>query len=474
MSSPLPDKDITEFYIRYDINEEIGQGRFSVVKRCTLKSNRQSFAMKIVKKTKTSEQDRKYLKKEIDILRQLDHRNIVRIHDYYTDTSQLFLVIDYLSGGDLFEEITERSYYTERDASVCIQQILEAVAHCHNRGIVHRDLKPENLLLVSQSKAIWIKVVDFGLAIQVEGESKSWFGFAGTLSYLSPEIINREDYGRGIDIWACGVILYILLCGYPPFSSEHQPELFASITSGSYEFHCPEWDTVTPKGRDVIQSMLVNNQDKRPTASALLSHVWIRDRNSTTSTENRGETISALKRFTAKRKLKNTVHSIMAINRGSVDLESHSSIAANPTCKSPLRILPYASNDMLSGDTTVAAAAVEKQILDLTQKLLNTEITANCDKSTEFLPGYPCILNVRDKPLAATVCSAKSHKHSILKPVFHTLSPDAVCIAYVCVCIPEASIGCGVHRNVRSFKETRVWQRTGTDWICLHCHTSEI
>ena len=469
MNSPLLDKDISEFYIHYDINEEIGQGRFSVVKRCTLKSNRQSFAMKIVKKTQISEQDRKYLKKEIDILQQLDHRNIVRIHDYYTDTNQLFLVIDYLSGGDLFEEITQRSYYTERDASICIQQILEAVDHCHYKGIVHRDLKPENLLLVSQSKGIWIKLVDFGLALQLEGQTKSWFGFAGTLSYLSPEVINREEYGRGIDIWACGVILYILLCGYPPFSHEDQRDLFASITSGRYEFHSPEWDSVTPKGRDVIRSMLTVDQDKRPTASVLLAHVWVRDRNSIANTENREETIGALKRFTAKRKLKNTVHSIMAINRGSVDLGPPSSIAASPA-KSPLRILPFTSNDRLSIDT----AAVEKQILDLTQKLLNTETTANCDRSTEFLPGYPCIITARDKPLAATAYSAQSHSHSILQHVFHTLSQEAVCIAYICVCIGESSLDCSAHRNVRSFKETRVWQRAGADWVCLHCHSSEI
>ena len=475
MNSPLLDKDVTEFYIRYDINEEIGQGRFSVVKRCTLKSNRQSFAMKIVKKTQTSEQDRKYLKKEIDILRQLDHRNIVHIHDYYTDTSQLFLVIDYLSGGDLFEEITKRSYYTERDASICIQQILDAVDHCHYRGIVHRDLKPENLLLVSQSKGIWIKLVDFGLALQLEGQEKSWFGFAGTLSYLSPEIINREDYGRGIDIWACGVIMYILLCGYPPFSHENQRELFASITNGRYEFHSPEWDTVTTKGREVIRCMLTLDQDKRPSASALLAHAWIRERNSIAGTENREETIGALKRFTAKRKLKNTVHSIMAINRGSVDIGGGvgplSSIATSPASNSPLRILPYTLND-----TTVDTAAAEKQILDLTQRLLNTETTATCERSTEFRPGYPCIITGRDRTLSTAVSSTQSHRHSILQPIFHTLGHEAVCIAYICVCVPdgESSIGCSVHTNARSFKETRVWQRVGTDWVCLHCHSSEI
>ncbi|KAI6652087.1 calcium/calmodulin-dependent protein kinase type II delta chain isoform X16 [Oopsacas minuta] len=467
------DKDISEFYGKYHINEELGQGRFSVVKRCTLKCTEKSFAMKIVKNP--SEYDKKNLKKETDILLQLEHKHIVRIHDFFTNSSQSFIILDYLSGGDLFEEIIKHSYYSERDASTCIQQVLEAVEYCHSIGIIHRDLKPENLLL-SQSKGIWIKIVDFGLAVQLDKYERFWFGFAGTMSYLSPEIINRIDYGKGVDIWACGVILYILLCGYPPFANEDQRELFGSITSGKYEFHSPEWDTVTPKARDIIQSMLTMDQDNRPTASSLLTHPWVRERMNIAGTENREETIGALRRFIAKRKLKNTVQSIMTINRGSIDGIGQRLDSSKPVSHVPLRIQPAINRESvdhtrLSVDST---DDINKRILDLTHKIINLETNEylDCKKSTEFRVGIPCIITARDKPLNESTSSTHSHKHSILHPIFHTLSQDAVCVAYIHVCT-NYSDSCAVHTNVKSFKETRVWQRIGTDWVCLHCHSSE-
>lgn len=128
-----------------------------------------------------------------------------------------------------------REFYSEADASHCIQQILESVNHCHQNGVVHRDLKPENLLLASKAKGAAVKLADFGLAIEVMGEQQAWFGFAGTPGYLSPEVLKKEPYGKSVDIWACGVILYILLVGYPPFWDEDQHRLYAQIKSGSYD-----------------------------------------------------------------------------------------------------------------------------------------------------------------------------------------------------------------------------------------------
>lgn len=143
--------------------------------------------------------------------------------------------LDSVTGGELFEDIVAREYYSEADASQCIQQILESVHHCHNHSIVHRDLKPENLLLASKLKGAAVKLADFGLAIELQGDQQAWFGFAGTPGYLSPEVLKKEPYGKPVDIWACGVILYILLVGYPPFWDEDQHKLYAQIKAGTYD-----------------------------------------------------------------------------------------------------------------------------------------------------------------------------------------------------------------------------------------------
>ncbi len=140
----------------------------------------------------------------------------------YARFSRLFSLHNSVTGGELFEDIVAREFYSEADASHCIQQILESVHHCHSNGVVHRDLKPENLLLASKAKGAAVKLADFGLAIEVQGDQQAWFGFAGTPGYLSPEVLKKEPYGKSVDIWACGVILYILLVGYPPFWDEDQ------------------------------------------------------------------------------------------------------------------------------------------------------------------------------------------------------------------------------------------------------------
>lgn len=157
------------------------------------------------------------------------------MHDSIQEENFHYLIFDLVTGGELFEDIVAREFYSEADASHCIQQILESVNHCHTNGIVHRDLKPENLLLASKAKGAAVKLADFGLAIEVQMDQLAWFGFAGTPGYLSPEVLKKEPYGKPVDIWACGVILYILLVGYPPFWDEDQHRLYLQIKSGTFD-----------------------------------------------------------------------------------------------------------------------------------------------------------------------------------------------------------------------------------------------
>ncbi|XP_064882901.1 calcium/calmodulin-dependent protein kinase type II subunit beta-like isoform X3 [Oncorhynchus nerka] len=305
----------TRFTDDFQLYEELGKGAFSVVRRCVKLCSGQEYAAKIINTKKLSARDHQKLEREARICRLLKHSNIVRLHDSISEEGFHYLLFDLVTGGELFEDIVAREYYSEADASHCIQQIVEAVLHCHQMGVVHRDLKPENLLLASKCKNAAVKLADFGLAIEVQGDQQAWFGFAGTPGYLSPEVLRKEAYGKPVDIWACGVILYILLVGYPPFWDEDQHKLYQQIKAGAYDFPSPEWDTVTPEAKNLINQMLTINPAKRITAQEALKHPWVCQRSTVASMMHRQETVECLKKFNARRKLKGAVLTAMLVSR---------------------------------------------------------------------------------------------------------------------------------------------------------------
>ncbi|KAM6897327.1 calcium/calmodulin-dependent protein kinase type II delta chain isoform 10-T10 [Xenentodon cancila] len=305
----------TRFTDEYQLYEELGKGAFSVVRRCVKKSSGQEYAAKIINTKKLSARDHQKLEREARICRLLKHPNIVRLHDSISEEGFHYLVFDLVTGGELFEDIVAREYYSEADASHCISQILESVNHIHQHDIVHRDLKPENLLLASKMKGAAVKLADFGLAIEVQGDQQAWFGFAGTPGYLSPEVLRKDPYGKPVDIWACGVILYILLVGYPPFWDEDQHKLYQQIKAGAYDFPSPEWDTVTPEAKNLINQMLTINPAKRITAEQALKHPWVCHRSTVASMMHRQETVECLRKFNARRKLKGAILTTMLVSR---------------------------------------------------------------------------------------------------------------------------------------------------------------
>ncbi|XP_063066025.1 calcium/calmodulin-dependent protein kinase type II subunit beta isoform X13 [Engraulis encrasicolus] len=305
----------TRFTDEYQLYEELGKGAFSVVRRCVKLCTGQEYAAKIINTKKLSARDHQKLEREARICRLLKHPNIVRLHDSISEEGFHYLLFDLVTGGELFEDIVAREYYSEADASHCIHQILESVCHCHQHDIVHRDLKPENLLLASKCKNAAVKLADFGLAIEVQGDQQAWFGFAGTPGYLSPEVLRKEAYGKPVDIWACGVILYILLVGYPPFWDEDQHKLYQQIKAGAYDFPSPEWDTVTPEAKNLINQMLTINPTKRITADQALKHPWVCQRSTVASMMHRQETVECLKKFNARRKLKGAILTTMLVSR---------------------------------------------------------------------------------------------------------------------------------------------------------------
>ncbi|XP_035848282.1 calcium/calmodulin-dependent protein kinase type II subunit delta-like isoform X11 [Sander lucioperca] len=324
----------TRFTDEYQLYEELGKGAFSIVRRCVKKSTGQEYAAKIINTKKLSARDHQKLEREARICRLLKHPNIVRLHDSISEEGFHYLVFDLVTGGELFEDIVAREYYSEADASHCINQILESVSHIHQHDIVHRDLKPENLLLASKMKGAAVKLADFGLAIEVQGDQQAWFGFAGTPGYLSPEVLRKDPYGKPVDIWACGVILYILLVGYPPFWDEDQHKLYQQIKAGAYDFPSPEWDTVTPEAKNLINQMLTINPAKRITADQAIMHPWVCQRSTVASMMHRQETVECLRKFNARRKLKGAILTTMLVTRNFSVGRQHTSPAATTSTAS--------------------------------------------------------------------------------------------------------------------------------------------
>ncbi|KAK3102770.1 hypothetical protein FSP39_013833 [Pinctada imbricata] len=210
----------------------------------------------------------------VDRLRgRLSHNNIVQLLDVFDDKAHVYLVMELVTGGELFDRIVQKGSYTEKDASYLIKQVLQAVQYMHGKGVVHRDLKPENLLYYSPDVDSKIMISDFGLS-KTE-ESGIMATACGTPGYVAPEVLAQQPYGKEVDCWSIGVISYILLCGYPPFYDENDSVLFQQILKASYEFDSPYWDDISDSAKDFISHLMEKEPKRRFTCEQALSHPWI-------------------------------------------------------------------------------------------------------------------------------------------------------------------------------------------------------
>ncbi|XP_018416803.1 PREDICTED: serine/threonine-protein kinase DCLK2 isoform X1 [Nanorana parkeri] len=261
---------------KYKIGKVIGDGNFAVVKECVERSTGKEFALKIIDKAKCCGKEH-LIENEVSILRQVKHPNIIMLIEEMDTITELYLVMELVKGGDLFDAITSSTKYTERDGSAMVYNLASAMMYLHSLNIVHRDIKPENLLVCEYpDKTKSLKLGDFGLATVVDGPL---YTVCGTPTYVAPEIIAETGYGLKVDIWAAGVITYILLCGFPPFRSENnlQEDLFDQILIGKLEFPSPYWDNITDCAKELISCMLQVNVEDRCTAEQILSHPWVSD-----------------------------------------------------------------------------------------------------------------------------------------------------------------------------------------------------
>nr|XP_056714348.1 serine/threonine-protein kinase DCLK1 isoform X1 [Euleptes europaea] len=261
---------------RYKVGRTIGDGNFAIVKECIERSTGREYALKIIKKSKCRGKEH-MIQNEVSILRRVKHPNIVLLIEEMDMPTELYLVMELVKGGDLFDAITSTNKYTERDASGMLYNLASAIKYLHSLNIVHRDIKPENLLVYEhQDGSKSLKLGDFGLATIVDGPL---YTVCGTPTYVAPEIIAETGYGLKVDIWAAGVITYILLCGFPPFrgSGEDQEVLFDQILMGQVDFPSPYWDNVSDSAKELITMMLQVDIDQRFSALQVLEHPWVND-----------------------------------------------------------------------------------------------------------------------------------------------------------------------------------------------------
>ncbi|XP_030748715.1 calcium/calmodulin-dependent protein kinase type 1-like [Sitophilus oryzae] len=297
---------------KYSLKDVLGTGAFSTVRIAESKTRPgEMYAVKIIdKKALKGKEDS--LENEIKVLRRLKHPNIVQLLETFEDKSRVFLVMELVTGGELFDRIVEKGSYTEKDASDLIRQVLEAVDYMHEQGVVHRDLKPENLLYYSPDEDSKIMISDFGLS-KME-ESGIMATACGTPGYVAPEVLAQKPYGKAVDVWSIGVISYILLCGYPPFYDENDANLFAQILKGEYEFHSPYWDDISESAKEFISSLMTVNVEQRFTCKQALAHPWISG--NAAGTKNIHGTVSEqLKKNFAKSRWKQAYHATTVIQK---------------------------------------------------------------------------------------------------------------------------------------------------------------
>ncbi|XP_013872591.1 calcium/calmodulin-dependent protein kinase 1Db [Austrofundulus limnaeus] len=257
----------------FDFKEVLGTGAFSEVVMAQEKATGKMVAIKCIPK-KALKGKETSIENEIAVLRKIKHENIVALEDIYESSNHLYLIMQLVSGGELFDRIVEKGFYTEMDASRLIRQVLDAVNYLHSMGIVHRDLKPENLLYFSSDDDSKIMISDFGLS-KMEGTGGVMATACGTPGYVAPEVLAQKPYSKAVDCWSIGVIAYILLCGYPPFYDENDSKLFEQILKADYEFDAPYWDDISDSAKDFISCLMEKDPEKRFTCDQSLEHPWI-------------------------------------------------------------------------------------------------------------------------------------------------------------------------------------------------------
>lgn len=340
-------RDVNHYY--EIIHTELGKGSYGTVQLGRLKGTKVQRAIKIIDKSKVSNVERFRL--EVEIMMRLNHPSILRLFDYFEDKKSIFLVLELCSGGELFDRIIDQKYYSEDDARQIFKQIIKAIYYCHMNGVCHRDLKPENFIMLSKTDRYLLKVIDFGLSrtFNHNGQGLTNMGEslvidpncpkdvdlnkprqsrrqtkailktkAGTPFYIAPEVLSG-NYTEKCDVWSCGVILYILLCGYPPFYGENNKEILEAVKSGKLDFSSSEWKEKSKLSIDLIRKMIIG-QESRLFADEVIKHPWMQSKNYKVDVSKLKEIVNNMNKFSKLTTLKKFIFYFIAYNLYEEDL----------------------------------------------------------------------------------------------------------------------------------------------------------
>ncbi|KAJ6684704.1 SERINE/THREONINE-PROTEIN KINASE [Salix purpurea] len=304
-----PYVDITKIY---DLDKELGRGQFGTTYLCTEKATRRKYACKSISRGKlVTERDIEYVRREILILQHLAGQpNIVEFRGAYEDKENLHVVMELCSGGELFDRIIAKGSYSEKEAAAIMRQIVSVVHVCHFMGVMHRDLKPENFLLASNDDKAPIIATDFGGSVFIE-EGKVYQDLVGSAYYIAPEVLKRS-YGKEIDVWSAGIILYILLSGAPPFWAETEKGIFEAVLEGNLDLESPPWPDISSSAKDLIRKMLTRDPKSRITAAQALQHPWMKVDGDASDKPIDSAVLSRMKQFRAMNKLKKLALKVIA------------------------------------------------------------------------------------------------------------------------------------------------------------------
>ncbi|KAM6222247.1 calcium/calmodulin-dependent protein kinase type IV [Rhynchocyon petersi] len=373
----------------FEVESELGRGATSIVYRCKQKGTQKPYALKVLKKTV----DKKIVRTEIGVLLRLSHPNIIKLKEIFETPAEISLVLELVTGGELFDRIVEKGYYSERDAADAVKQILEAVAYLHENGIVHRDLKPENLLYATPAPDAPLKIADFGLSKIVEHQVLMKT-VCGTPGYCAPEILRGCAYGPEVDMWSVGIITYILLCGFEPFYDERGDQfMFRRILNCEYYFISPWWDEVSLNAKDLVRKLIVLDPKKRLTTFQALQHPWVTGKAANFVHMDTAQ--KKLQEFNARRKLKAAVKAVVASSRlGSAS--SHSSIQENQKASRDSSLVQDGNQDIKANpeEDKVLADGVQVAYVGAVAELINKQplggikgAAVGAAEATKMVPG---------------------------------------------------------------------------------------
>lgn len=298
----------------YKVGNVLGEGAFAQVRLAYDRETGEKAAVKVIKKHGHDPREMEYVLREMDIMKSVSHPNIVNTIDMFDSPTHLHIVLEYMAGGELFDIIADAGSFTEQKAAQVTRDVIKGVQYLHMHDIVHRDIKPENVLCVSRSWPLQVKIADFGLAdFSQDGEINSTAnGMIGTPGYVAPEVVNRQKYGPGVDMWAVGVLLYIMLSGKMPFYGRDDQACLQMISRGKYSFPDREWLKISPDAKSLVKGLLQLDPNKRLTANAALQHKWLQDPNALSSAPINND-LSGI--HSSRRKFRKAVMATMTVGR---------------------------------------------------------------------------------------------------------------------------------------------------------------